>query len=95
MATEQLSFRPMGVSMVWSLFSNGQSLGATGTENGLIVRDEEHSAESRITLERGGYGPFAITCGIYGVMVHTTYASSEEEAMKKYETMKRRTSLRR
>lgn len=32
-----------------------------------LVRDEEHSAGARITLERdGSIAPFAITCGIYG-----------------------------
>jgi hypothetical protein len=35
---------------------------------------------ARITLERDGHQPFAITCGSYGWMVHTSFFSGEEEA---------------
>lgn len=44
---------------------------------------------ARITLEQGGQtAPYAITCGIYGFMVHTTWAGSEAEAASKYQAMK-------
>lgn len=76
--------------MVWNPFDSGQTLGTIGSENGIIICDEEHSAGARITLERGGYAPFAITCGIYGAMMHTAFASSEAEARTKYDQMKRR-----
>ena len=44
---------------------------------------------ARITLERGSQtAPFGITCGIYGFMVHTTWAGNEAEARSKLEAMK-------
>lgn len=54
------------------------------------MRDEEHSLGARITLERNTrIAPFAITCGIYGWMLHTRYFSSLDEAEAQYEAMKR------
>jgi len=45
-----------------------------GSEGGVIVRDEEHALGARITLETGcGIAPYAITCGIYGWMMHTCF----------------------
>ena len=43
------------------------------SEGGVILRELEHPDGARIALERGGaVSPFAITCGIYGWMVHTS-----------------------
>lgn len=42
----------------------------------------------RITLERDGWTPFAITCGIYGWMVHSCFFGTRREAELEYETMK-------
>lgn len=54
-----------------------------------MVRDEEHSLGARISLERDcGVAPFAITCGIYGWMLHTRFLGSEDEAETQYEAMK-------
>ncbi len=51
--------------------------------------DEEHPLGARITLEEGGtVAPWAITCGIYGWMVHTVFCASEEEARAKMYQMK-------
>lgn len=73
----------------WESFDQGATLGQAGSENGIILRDEEHPVGARITLEKDGFQPFAITCGIYGMlMVHTTFASEEEVAFAKYEAMK-------
>ena len=61
----------------------------TGTEGGVVVLDEEHPAGARITLERDcASAPFAITCGIYGLMVHTCFRSDEAEARRTYAAMK-------
>ena len=55
----------------------------------MILWDEEHSAGARITLERDGQiAPFAITCGIYGCMMHTRFFSVESEASGAYRLMK-------
>ena len=73
----------------WYPFDNGATLGQSGSEGGVVVRDEEHSLEARITLERETRSaPFAITCGIYGCMLHTRFFSLEDEARLQYDSMK-------
>jgi hypothetical protein len=73
----------------WYPFGNGQSIGQIGSEGGIILRDEEHADGARITLEREGRSsPFAITCGIYGWMVHTRFFSSEAASQQDFEEMK-------
>lgn len=58
----------------------------------MIIADEVNDFGSRITLEvcSGRSFTHAITCGIPGVMVHTTFSSSEEDAKRKFEEMKGR-----
>ena len=67
---------------MWQLYDNGSTLGQRGSEEGLILRDEEYDLGARITLEgdcsRGV--PFAATCGIYGWFFHTRLLGSEAEA---------------
>ncbi len=73
----------------WHPFENGATIGHAGSEEGFIVRDEEHSLGARITLERAaGVASFAITCGIYGWMMHTRYFAAEAEAETQYNLMK-------
>jgi hypothetical protein len=73
----------------WYPFENGATLGQKGSEGGTILCDEEHHQEARITLERDTtISPFAITCGIYGCMMHTRFFSLESEASSQYEEMK-------
>lgn len=63
------------------------TVGAIGNEGGEIVKDEELSSCARITLEELPKGHYAVTCGIYGAMVHTAYFG-KEDAFSKYEEMK-------
>ncbi len=72
----------------WVPFDSGHSIGQQGSEHGVIVRDEEHGAGARITLERDGYTPWAITCGLYGWMAHTCFFSTEQSAQQAFEAMK-------
>ncbi|HET9226288.1 MAG TPA: hypothetical protein VFR31_06455 [Thermoanaerobaculia bacterium] len=73
----------------WHPFEGGSSLGQRGSEEGAILRDEEHAEGSRITLEgEGPAAPFAITCSVYGWMVHTRFFGTEAEANTEYERMK-------
>jgi hypothetical protein len=72
----------------WYPFDEGRSAGLKGSEGGRILRDEEYAGGARITLERGGYSPFSITCGVYGWMVHTRFFSGEAEARDAFEEMK-------
>ena len=77
----------------WSPVDDGATIGTVGSEGGAVLRDDEHPIGSRITLERGGAAaPFAVTCGIYGSMVHTAYAGTEAEASAMYEAMRDRLS---
>ncbi|HEV2666527.1 MAG TPA: hypothetical protein VG324_16535 [Blastocatellia bacterium] len=73
---------------MWREFNKGQSIGERGSESGIIIRDEEHDGGARVTLERGGYTPFSITCGIYGWMAHTAFFASEYAAQKTFERIK-------
>jgi hypothetical protein len=73
----------------WRPFEDGGTLGHYGSEQGTIFHDEEHPFGARITLERATQtAPFAITCGIYGWMLHTRFFGSENEANSQYEQMK-------
>lgn len=61
--------------------------GATGSEGGSILADEEYKESCRITLEKCERY-YAITCGVYGSMVHTAFADARNyhsiyDAMKK------------
>lgn len=75
--------------MNWYAFDSGNSIGQHGSESGVIIRDEEHGSGARITLEREcSSAPFAITCGIYGWMVHTRFFGAESEAQSEFESMR-------
>jgi hypothetical protein len=74
--------------MCWTTYENGTTIGTPGSEGGVTLRDEEHDSGARITLEDSRKPPFSITCGIYGVMVHTAFAGAAEEANRIYEAMK-------
>jgi hypothetical protein len=68
---------------------NGKTIGTRGSEDGVIVLDEEHTSGARISLEQGcSNAPWTVTCGIYGGFLHTAFASSEAEGRAKYAAMK-------
>src|ERR1700756_6055208 len=75
--------------MGWYPFDGGRSIGSPGSEEGVIVLDEENDAGARVTLEsRGRTAPFAITCGIYGWMVHTHFLEAEIGARAAFQDIK-------
>ena len=52
------------------------------------MRDEVHSDGARITLERNTTNaPFAVTCGIYGWMIHTRFFGIERDAQADFDLM--------
>ncbi len=62
------------------------STGEPGSEGGRVLEDETYKGECRITRERC-QADDAITCEVYGDMVHTVFC--EPEALKAvYEKMK-------
>jgi hypothetical protein len=77
--------------MPWLPLPDEHAAGAQpGSEGGRIVRDEEHDPwGARITLERDAkIAPAAITCGVYGWMLHTRWFGDIETARSEYEAMK-------
>ena len=75
--------------MSWHAFLGGDTIGQIGSEQGIIIADDEHPDGARITLERDGdIASYAITCGIYGWMFHTRFFASEEEARSAFDTMR-------
>ena len=74
---------------MWKPFEEGRSIGTNGSEQGTIILDDEHSDGARITLEKECRGtPFAVTCGVYGWMVHTCFFATEDIARRTYAAMK-------
>jgi len=61
--------------------------GATGSENGIILADEEYKGSCRVTLEKCPKY-YAITCGVYGAMVHTVFCG-EADYSDKYTAIKK------
>lgn len=74
------------MSKTWITYEKGITLGEKGFENGVILKDEEYTNSCRITLERCTCY-CAITCGIYGSMVHTAFCD-ETKSLCMYENMK-------
>jgi hypothetical protein len=73
----------------WHSYDGGKSLGSRGSEEGVIIQDQEHDAGARISLERDArVAPFAITCGLYGWFFHTCFFSSQAEAETAFGEMK-------
>lgn len=65
----------------WLPFDNSKSIGTNGSEGGKIIEDFENIDGARITLEKDcGDIPYAITLGIYGLMLHTHFASNLDNA---------------
>ena len=73
----------------WIPYKDGLTVGEKGSENGRILYDEEYLHSCRITLEKTKNIPYSITCGVYGLMCHTAFASTEIEAKMTYERMKK------
>jgi hypothetical protein len=71
----------------WKPFASGSSLGKAGSEGGVIVRDEEFASSARITLEQS-CARLAITCGVYGWMVHTRFFATRATAERELDNMK-------
>ncbi|SHK44036.1 hypothetical protein [Hespellia stercorisuis] len=80
-------FRDGGETMTWVPYNNGNTIGTKGSENGTILSDEEFGGSVRITVEEcPSYS--AITCGVYGAMVHTAFFD-KKDSEEKYKSMKR------
>lgn len=76
--------------MSWQPYDEGKTIGRTGSEGGVIQRDEEYAGSARITLEEGCLrAPYAITCSVYGFLfVHTRFLADDETALHALDEMK-------
>jgi len=64
----------------WHNFDKGRTLGKKGSEHGIIITDMENINGARITVEKDtAAAPYAITFGIYGLMLHTHFKNRPEE----------------
>ena len=70
--------------MMWKQLN---TLGTTGSESGIILADEEYNGSCCITLEKCEQY-YAITCGVYGTMVHTAF-SDFNHYQELYNSMKK------
>jgi|GEM_PF-2039254 len=69
--------------------TNEADIETVGSESGIIVLDLEYSEGARISLEKEtSIAPFAITVGVYGLLMHTIYCSDELEATHKITLLK-------
>ena len=69
------------------------TIGRKGSENGTILKDEEYNDLCRITLEKCSRY-YAVTCGIYGELVHTAFADDGDIGSKGYEHKAKLTTLK-
>ncbi|MBE5851160.1 MAG: hypothetical protein E7298_13675 [Lachnospiraceae bacterium] len=69
------------------MWRNLETTGTKGSENGIIIKDEEYDGACRLTLEKCERY-YAITCGVYGAMVHTAFFG-EDDYNDKYESIKK------
>lgn len=73
----------------WTRYNNGNSIGKKGSEGGKILNDQENINGARITIEANVRNiPFAITFGIYGLIVHTEFFSEIEIATEYFKRKK-------
>ena len=73
----------------WIGFDEGNSIGQVGSEGGEILKDEENTFGARVTLEgKGDIAPFSITVGIYGMMFHTQFFSTLDQAQRCFDLYK-------
>ncbi|MNF93810.1 hypothetical protein D3C87_1518300 [compost metagenome] len=73
----------------WIKYDNGNSIGKKGSEGGNILNDQENINGARITIEANVASiPFAITLGIYGLIVHTEFFSEIEIATEYFKKKK-------
>lgn len=67
----------------WAKFEKGSSIGTIGSAGGKIIEDLECIDGARVTIEKDGdIAPYSVTSGIYGLMFHTHFDSTEIEAKK-------------
>lgn len=92
MTDDEEEYRPS-----WYPYDGGLTIGASGPEGGVTLRDEEfgdpeddEDSDARLTLEQGRASDpgFSLTATLYGWIFHTHRAIDEADALVKYDAMK-------
>lgn len=75
---------------MWKKNRAGIEIGTRGPEKGEILKDEIHSCDARIILEKDcKHAKYAITFEINGFFVHTSFISYYSNAIRKYNEIKK------
>ena len=65
--------------ITWAIIE--ETVGETGSENVKIIYDVENVNGARITIEKEtDIAPFAVSLGVYEIMFHTDFFSTETDA---------------
>ena len=75
----------------WASLS--ENLGKAGSEEGIILLDDELPGVARVSIEKKfsehlGKDIYPITMGVYGWLVHTAFFSAWEDALECADSMK-------
>ncbi len=70
--------------MGWIEYNEGKTIGTKGSEDGIIIKDEEYQESCAITLERTERG-YAITCSIKTIILILLIYSTTEIQTKQSE----------
>jgi hypothetical protein len=70
----------------WQPYNRGRSIGITGSEGGMIIRDEEHPLGARMTIKQGK-DYVSVSCNISGMIDHTRFFKGMKAAEREYVTM--------
>jgi hypothetical protein len=71
----------------WTIYNKGRTIGTTSPEGGLILSDEAHEDDARITLKRGN-SYVSVSLHIYDWMDHTRFFHTDADAQREYRAMR-------
>ena len=70
----------------WIVYDDGNSIGKTGAEGGVILIDEKHESGGRMTVKQTK-AFVSVACHIYGWIDHTRFFASISDAKREYAVM--------
>ena len=76
----------------WIAYKNNETLGKRGSQDGIIIFDEELPNNCRLTIEKMNDGSYIRICDIYADSFRFSFFSDEYEALKSSEELKKRDS---
>ena len=73
----------------WIAYKNNETLGKRGSQDGIIIFDEELPNNCRLTIEKMNDGSYIRICDIYADSFRFSFFSDESEALKSSEELKK------